>query len=88
LGGVGVDWKIYADVIILKRRNSVGTWMNRDSVVGVVTGLRAGVVVVGIPASEGIFLFSRKSKPALGAHPPSYSDGDWGSFPGVKAAGA
>ena len=53
MGGAGVDWKIHADVIILKKRNGVGAWMIRDSVVSVVTRLRAGLpsYSVGYPGS-------------------------------------
>jgi hypothetical protein len=53
LGGAGVDWKIHADIIILKKKNNIGAWMIRDSVVSVVTRLRPGPpsYSVGYPAS-------------------------------------
>jgi len=53
LGGAGVDWIIHADVIILKKRNVIGAWMIRDTVVSLVARLRAGLpsYSVGYPGA-------------------------------------
>lgn len=53
MGGAVVDWKIHSDVTILKKRNSIKEWLIRDSVVGVVTRLLAGLpsYSVGYPVS-------------------------------------
>ena len=70
MGGAVVDWKIHADVTILKKRNGIRAWMIRDSVVSVVTRLLAGlptysvgypVSFQGVKAARGMKLTTRLS---------------------------
>jgi hypothetical protein len=60
-------------------------WWNGDSVVGIVTGYGLDDRGVGVRVPVGsIFLFSTSSRPALGAHPASYTMGTGALCPGVK----
>jgi len=56
--------------------------------------MRAGVAQLdnrgSIPGrgNSGNFPLRHRVQTGSGAHPPSYSMGTWGFYPGVKAAGA
>ena len=63
------------------------TWQP-NSTVSIVTRLWAALSRVWILAEASYFLFSKMSRPALGAHPAPYSIGTWSSLSSGKVAGA
>jgi hypothetical protein len=66
------------------------TAMRRDSLVGIATGYGLNDRMIGVRflAGTGNFSLLHRVQTSSGAHPAFYPMDTWGSFPGVKAAGA